>query len=304
MKILVAGVTGMLGQCLAERLGRCHKVIGVSNHGLNHSLQCDLSNADNVNALFMQENPDLIIHSAGYTDVDGCETNPSWAQARNALTAKHLAMTSALKKIPLIYISTDYVFSGQKGTPYTEADAVFPVNIYGMTKLQGEVWTKLAAYSYAIVRTSWLFGRGNVHNFVNIISDKLKRETLLQVLADQVNSPTYTEDLTLAIEKIGAWLVDQKMRSQKRHAQTFHVANQGQTTRHEMALFMKQCLPGTLAQVSKLDSHSIKGRKAIRPSYSAMSCSRYEDCFKHTMRPWTQALKEYLTTKERLCVSS
>ena len=184
----------MLGRALVRRFSKIGEVTAVSKSGRLGTRACDLSKAAEVRDLLADLPCELVIHAAAYSDVDGCEREPELAYEANALSTKYVAHEAGLRGIPLIYISTDYVFDGRKKTPYLESDATGPVNIYGMTKLAGEIYAAQCVSASLVVRTSWLFGEGNPKNFVHAIAERLKREKLVRVLDDQHGAPTYTED--------------------------------------------------------------------------------------------------------------
>ncbi|HTL70258.1 MAG TPA: SDR family oxidoreductase [Candidatus Eisenbacteria bacterium] len=290
MKTLVTGASGLLGGVLMKRLGP--DAVGVSRRGAGAAgphRTLDLADSAGVRRFFEQEAPDLVIHAAAFSDVDGCERDPQQAWTSNALAVKHLAAACAPRRVPLVHVSTDYVFGTRgKRTPYTEDDAVSPVNIYGLTKLAGENFARNAPG--AIVRTSWLYGPGNPSNFVNAITARLKSEPLVKVLDDQEDSPTSAEDLAEALVRIGARLTGP---SAGEHLGVFQVCNAGSATRLGMTLKMKEML-GVSARVEPYDRRELKGRVAIRHDYLVMSTARYENFFKTRLRRWEDALKEYL----------
>ena len=295
-KILVTGATGMLGRELVRTWSSECDVRGVSRRGGERTAACDLSDVRQTESLFKGRHVyDLVVHTAAYSDVDGCERDPELARASNALATRTLASACGRKKIPLVYVSTDYVFDGRKSSPYLESDPVCPVNIYGMTKLEGEYHTKNLALVSAIVRTSWLFGAGNPKNFVNQIIERLKKETEVSVLADQKDCPTYVRDLAGALGKIGSRLIrlaDQKPK--KPVSETYHVCNHGVTTRYAMTLKIKEFLGLRKKRVLLADAQRLTGRLAIRPPYAAMSCARYDRIFRSPLRRWEAALEDYL----------
>ncbi len=281
----------MLGRALVGRLSARHAVTVVSKSGLEGTLSFDLRKEPEVRRLFEKSAFDLVIHTAAISDVDGCERDPVLAHESNGLATRHLAEACGRKKTPFIYVSTDYVFDGRKSAPYTEVDPVGPVNIYGMTKLEGEHHAKDLAPVSAIVRTSWLFGAGNPSNFVNAVAERLKKEKVVRVLDDQEDSPTYVADLAIALEKIGEKALEKAKAGGVWH-EIFHVCNAGSTTRYGMTLKMKEFL-GLKTEVQRMDGAEITGRLAIRPRYAVMSTARYEKAF-GKMRGWEEALKEYL----------
>ncbi|OGW83378.1 MAG: dTDP-4-dehydrorhamnose reductase [Omnitrophica bacterium RIFCSPHIGHO2_02_FULL_51_18] len=293
--VLVTGASGMLGRKLIRRLAPANQITGVSKSGREGAFACDLAKGADVGKIFSR-NFDLVIHAAAYSDVDGCEKEPQLAHEANALATKNLAALCGQKGVPFIYVSTDYVFDGQKKSPYRETDATGPVNIYGLTKLEGEYFTKQLAPLSAVVRTSWLFGEGNPKSFVNAITQRLKTEKVVRVLADQEDSPTSVEDLSEAIEKIGAhWLLH---KAQKPFQDVFHVCNAGSTTRYGLTLKIREVLGLENVRVEKMDKEEIKNRWALRPLYGVMSTDRYERFFNVKMRSWQESLEDYLKEEE------
>ncbi len=285
----------MLGKVLTKRLSAKHKVLAVSKSGRNDTTLCDLTKEKDVEGFFGGNPLDLVIHTAAYSDVDGCERDPKLAHESNALATKYLAANCALSRTPFIYVSTDYVFDGRKKSPYKEEDAVCPVNIYGLTKLEGEYYARTLPPVSAIVRTSWLFGPGNPANFVNAVTERLKKEKVVRVLADQEDSPTYVGDLAAALEKIGEYLVAlvNKDRDSRFH-EVFHVCNSGSTTRYGLTAAIKEILGLKEVKVERFDKKDLAGRLALRPAYAVMSTERFERLFHMKLRPWEESLREYL----------
>lgn len=293
MRVFVTGGSGMLGRVLSGAFGKTDEVIGVSKSGDQKTLVCDLSDPTEVKKLFASQSADLVIHTAAYSDVDGCERNPKLAHEANALSTKYLAQACGEKRIPFIYVSTDYVFDGRKTSLYKETDPTCPVNVYGMTKLEGEHYTKLYAPVSAIVRTSWLFGPNNPANFVNAIIERLRKEKIVRVLADQEDSPTYVGDLSSALKKIGDYLVSENHKKKNYH-DIFQVCNSGYTTRYQMTVKIKEWMKLKDAQVERLDKMPVENRPAIRPKFVAMSTLHYQTFFETKLRPWEESLAEYV----------
>ena len=295
---MITGASGMLGQALIRSASAKYRTLGVSRRALPGGAVCDLSKADQVEALFSANPAKLVIHSAAVSDVDGCESDPKTAYECNTLAAKLVAESCQKYRIPWIYVSTDYVFDGRKQSLYSENEPENPVNIYGLTKWLGEYYAKTGPVSSAVVRTSWLFGPGNPQNFVNAICERLRREKKISVLDDQTNSPTSVKDLGLALWKIAEYLLNLPDGS-ARH-EIFQICNRGTATRLEMAERMRDWLK-LPAVVEKTDRSQIKNRLAVRPQHSALSTRHYEEFFKQTLRPWQESLKEYLA--EASCAS-
>ncbi|MBI2094682.1 MAG: dTDP-4-dehydrorhamnose reductase [Candidatus Omnitrophica bacterium] len=293
-EVLLTGATGLLGRALVRHLAADYSVTAVSKSGAGSVVPCDLSEEGSVAALFGSRKLSLAVHAAAWSDVDGCENDPMLAHRVNALGTRHLALECARRRIPLVYISTDYVFDGRKETPYEEKDRTCPVNVYGMTKLEGEHYARLAPRS-VVVRTSWLFGAGPSSGFVNAMLGRLKNEDAVQVLDDQVGAPTYAEDLSGAIRRIAAYLLDRgPAAAMPAGGGLFHVCNAGSATRYEMALRMTEWLGLGRVRVEKAVEKSVPGRVAIRPRRSVMSPAHFENFFKERMRPWEESLKDYL----------
>ena len=194
MKILITGANGLLGHELSSVL-KDHSLILLS-----HS-QLDISDIDSVNKKIDSTSPDIIINSAAYTQVDNCETNYDLAFKSNAIGPKNLAIKCKQLDIPLIHISTDYVFEGNENkSPLVEDDKLGPKTIYGKTKLEGEKFVKENCDKYFILRTAWLYGEGK--NFVKTMLNLSEKNKELKVVNDQIGSPTYAKDLANAIKEI------------------------------------------------------------------------------------------------------
>ncbi len=282
----------MLGRSLCRRLAGRNQILGISKSGREGTNACDISSREQLDLCFKALKPDLVINTAAYSDVDGCEKDPALAHATNAAAVKNISDFCGRSGAALVHISTDYVFDGLKSSPYTEEDNTSPVNIYGLTKLEGEYYAVRCQSATAVVRSSWLFGSGNDANFVNIIAQRLRSERIVSVLDDQTDAPTYIEDLSDAVERIALGLL--QPRPIGNAAQVYHVCNSGSATRHQMAVAMKDILGLKDVEVQKAERSSIKGRMAVRPAYAVMSSLRFERTFGVRLRPWQDSLKEYL----------
>jgi dTDP-4-dehydrorhamnose reductase len=294
-QILITGATGLLGQALMRRLSQKNEILGVTRSKKHKVLSCDLRDPGAVAGLFSNYSFNLVIHSAAFSDVDGCERDPENAYRSNVLATRFLAQHCREKNIPLLYISTDYVFNGLKKRDYEIDDTPSPINIYGMTKLGGEVEVKRHTVLSAIVRTSWLFGPGHPNNFLNQFLNRVKTEKVARILDDQKDSPTYVNDLAVAIEKIAIHLMNLRRKNPSAVSQAlFQVCNKGQTTRYGMAVKVKELLGLKRLKIEKLKPKDIKGRLALRPQRSVMSTRAYEKFFGCRLRPWEKSLEEYL----------
>ncbi len=292
MTVLVTGSTGMLGRVLCDVLKKDHSVLGLSRQGAEGSLACELSDLSSLRRVFDQNKVDLLVNTAAYSDVDGCERDPKLAHASNTLSTKYLSMACSEKNVPWVHVSTDYVFDGRRREPYKESDATGPVNIYGLTKWTGEWYAKNSPAPCAVVRTSWLFGGPSPKNFVNAVAARLAKENSISVLDDQTDAPTSVKDLSLAILKILEHM--KKLKSGERWNETFHICNNGGTTRFKMTEVIRDAIGRKDVRVEKTGPSAIPNRVAIRPVYVVMSPQKFEKSFGMTLRPWQESLKEYV----------
>ncbi|HBQ79935.1 MAG TPA: dTDP-4-dehydrorhamnose reductase [Erwinia persicina] len=188
MRVLMTGADGQLGRCLSERLPAWW-VVRACN-----SQQLDITRASMVSAMVTEFQPTVIINCAAWTAVDKAETDPQQAMAVNATGAANLAAAASESGARLLHISTDYVFDGNRTTPWREDDIPAPLNVYGMTKWQGEKNIQALLPQAIIVRTSWVFSEYG-QNFVKTMMRLAQSHDCLSVIADQVGCPTYAGDL-------------------------------------------------------------------------------------------------------------
>jgi dTDP-4-dehydrorhamnose reductase len=194
LKILITGSAGQLGKALMGILLGRHQVVG-------YGRQMDVTDYAQVMGKVADARPDLIIHCAALTNVDFCETNPEINYRVNALGTENMALAAQKLKASLAYLSTDYVFDGEKGSPYLEYDLPRPLNHYGLAKLAGERIVQSFLDHYFIVRTSWLYNKEG-RNFVNTILGLAKEKEELRVVNDQIGTPTYARDLAQCISEL------------------------------------------------------------------------------------------------------
>jgi dTDP-4-dehydrorhamnose reductase len=239
-----------------------------------------------VNAAVDRVHPDWIINAAAFNDVDGAEGAPDQAFAVNAVGAGNLADAAARAGAAMVHISTDYVFDGAKGAPYTEDDRPNPLSVYARTKYEGEQRVLASGASACVLRTAWLYGwQGK--NFVKAILAAAARGGPLRVVADQVGSPTATRDLSEAI----AALIDQGGGSARRGL--FHVVNSGACSRFEFA----KAIVGDRVEVQPITTAEA-GRVAPRPKYSALTSARWPATGLPVLSSWEVALERFLAEKQ------
>ena len=226
--------------------------------------------------------PDIIIHVAAYTDVDGCERDEEKAFAVNAEGTNYVALAASRCRAKLVYLSTDYVFDGNKKEPYVESDLPHPLNVYGRSKLQGEQYVQELVKNSLIIRTQWLYGKYG-KNFVASILQQAKEKKALSIVNDQMGSPTYTVDLAKAISVL----------IQFDAREVFHVANSDGCTWYAFAQAILNLSGMNEVKVIPISSEKLD-RPAVRPSYSVFNCQKLKEKTGLTLRPWPEALKDYL----------
>ena len=231
--------------------------------------------------------PDIVIHAAAYTEVDECESHIELAHSVNGGGTKNVASACRELGSKMVYISTDYVFDGRKSGAYSEEDPTCPINTYGRSKLEGERWASTLLNQFVIVRTAWLFGRGG-KNFVKTILKLAKERGALSVVADQVGSPTYTVDLSRAIYV----LMEEERRG------IYHITNGETCSWYEYA---REIL--AMSGLGNIPVHPISSdqldRAAERPNNSVLDCGKFEGETGYRMRPWKEALRDYLNGENK-----
>ena len=275
---LIVGGNGMLGRDLTRFLGRSG--IDVVPADVD---EIDIRSEDSVERVLEQHGPAVVFNVAAITDVDGCERAEEEAFAVNALGPENLARVCARMDAFLVHVSTDYVFDGRADKPYREEDRISPLGVYGRSKAAGEEAVRaVLPDAHCIVRTQWLFGLHG-RNFVEAVMERGKKTGLLQVVDDQVGSPTYTEDLTRAMVR----LVHSGARG------TFHVSNSGATSWHGFAEKVMEVAGLTDVRVEPITTERL-ARPAPRPSYSILDNSKYIRHVGQPLRRWESALEEYM----------
>jgi len=276
MKILVLGHKGMLGSDLVSILGVSHDVTGKDIEDF------DISSARDCRGIILDSRADIVVNAAAYTDVDGCESNREECFSVNAEGVKNVVLICKDRGIKNVHFSTDYVFDGEKGSPYMEEDVCSPLNVYGESKLKGELYLRNILDNYILLRTAWLYGK-NGNNFVKTILKKAGSVNKLEVVDDQVGSPTCTIDLASAV----------KVLIEGDYSGIFHVTNSGEGSWYEFAVKILEYAGITGVKVEPIKSDGL-ARKAIRPRYSVLSCRKFFNETKVPLRSWQTALSDYI----------
>jgi dTDP-4-dehydrorhamnose reductase len=283
--ILLAGAGGQLGRDLQPALR------GAQLHPFDHR-QLDIADARAVNAVVDRIHPDWIINAAAFNDVDGAEQAPDQAFAVNAVGAGNLAEAAARTGAAILHVSTDYVFDGTKGSPYTEDDRPNPLSVYARTKYEGEQRVLGSGASAIVVRTAWLYGwQGK--NFVTAILAAAERGGPIRVVADQVGSPTATRDLAEALAGLVRSPHPALPQRGREIEGLFHVVNTGACSRFEFA----QAIVGGRVEVRPITTAEA-GRVAPRPAYSALTSTRWPATGLPALSPWQVALQRFLAEKQ------
>ena len=270
MRVLITGGAGQLGRDLAAALGP-ESAIALPHHVL------DIANPEAVEAAVGAYRPDAIVNCAAWTDVDGCEQDPARATLINAEGVRSLARAAG--DALLVQISTDYVFDGRSTKPYVEADPVNPVSEYGRSKLEGERAAG-EARRWAVVRSAWLYGTGT-KNFVAAILRAARTRDRLQVVDDQVGSPTSTPDLAAALVTV----IDRGATG------LFHGVNAGSCSRWEFARAAFE-LAGLDPERVEPVATSVMPRPATRPAYAPMDGPAWRAAGLPDLRHWREALAD------------
>lgn len=277
MKIILTGAGGMLGRALAPCLeSRNHEVTALPREELDVT---DYRQA--IEAISATE-PDLVIHSAAYTRVDQAESEPNLAYLINGYGTENIAVACNRLGIPLLYVSTDYVFDGEQTRPYTTWDSTGPLSVYGKSKLAGEKAIERHLNNFFIVRTSWLYGPYG-HNFVDTILTMSAQRKILRVVSDQWGTPTCTLSLAEIIAELIAtqrWGI-------------YHATDGGVTNWYE---FARAIVRGRNVEVQPIETKDMP-RPATRPKYSVLDKTTLIRTIGRELISWEEALDSYLVMR-------
>ena len=277
MKVLVTGASGQLGYDVVRELTkRGHEAIGVG------SKEMDVTDAKMVEKVITDAKVDVVMHGAAYTAVDAAEDNEEQCRLVNANGTENIAAVCKKLDIPMVYISTDYVFDGQGTRPWEPEEERHPLNVYGQTKYEGELAVQKYLEKYFIVRIAWVFGI-NGNNFIKTMLRLSKTHDTLTVINDQIGSPTYTYDL--------ARLLVDMMETDKYGI--YHATNEGLCSWYEFAveIFRQAGVPMNVIPVT---SAEYKAAKAKRPFNSRMNKDKLEKKGFERLPQWQDALARYL----------
>ncbi|MDP8261882.1 MAG: dTDP-4-dehydrorhamnose reductase [Candidatus Ancaeobacter aquaticus] len=285
IKYLVLGANGLLGAQLTAYLGKnCIPIYG-PHSALSDpdAYRIDISNEKKVRELILKVSPDVVVNTVAMADVDWCEKNSVAAYAVNGHGVEYLATACNEVSASFVQISTDYMFDGSKQSPYTEEDPPNPINEYGKSKLLGEEMARIAD-KHLIVRVAWLYGDYKTNFACNIV-DKARRNQMQYVIADQIGTPTYTKDVSDTIVQ----LVNRSQTG------IYHVVNGGACSRYQQARKICEIAGFDPEKINPIQSKK-SSRIAIRPHYSVLDTAKLVDNAHISMRPWQEAISEYVKT--------
>jgi dTDP-4-dehydrorhamnose reductase len=274
MKLLVLGSGGMLGRAVARDAARLgHDVVA-----LGHA-ELDITDAEHIGRVVAAAEPGAVVNCAGFTDVDGAESDEARALRVNGDGAGYVARAAAGAGARVVHVSTDYVFDGSKHEPWVESDPVGPLQAYGRTKLAGEHAVAAANAEHAIVRTAWLFGAGG-SNFVDTMLRICAEREEVTVVTDQRGGPTWTGHLAPALVEAA---------ERRGDVGVFHAAGAGDCSWYELAV---EILHRTGLRCRAVPTTSARfARPAERPAYSVLGTEREPGI---AVPAWTDGLRAYL----------
>jgi dTDP-4-dehydrorhamnose reductase len=290
VKLLVLGAGGQVG----HELCRLTWPSGYNIVACDHA-RLDIARPDAVVAAVAHERPDIVVNAAAYTAVDRAESEPDAAWAANCAGPANLAAACRDAAVPLLHLSTDYVFDGSKPGPYREGDPVSPLGVYGASKEAGEQAVRAALAQHVIVRTAWVYS-AHGHNFVKTMLRLAAERPALSVVADQIGSPTSAADIAAALAAIAA-----RLAAGETHWGTYHFAGAGEPVSWHgfaEAIFAlaapwnsaRRGPPPSVAAIATADYPT----PARRPANSVLDCRRIGEAFGIVPRPWRAALADVI----------
>jgi dTDP-4-dehydrorhamnose reductase len=273
MRIFLTGSRGQLGRALAARLSDAE--IAPCDQP-----ECDVTQAGPIRQAILAARPEMVLHCAAMTDVDGCARDPDLAYRVNGLGTQNVALACAEIGAALLYVSTNEVFDGAARSPYSEFDAPNPVNAYGRSKLAGEWYTLHLVPRFYVVRTSWLYA-SNGANFIHKILERAAAGQRLRVVADEVATPTLASDLAEAVAR----LIETGQHG------IYHLANAGHCSRYDWACKALE-LAGYDVPVEPI-TRADYPRPSTPPAFTALA-NQAAAALGITLRPWQAALEEFM----------
>jgi dTDP-4-dehydrorhamnose reductase len=271
MKILITGANGLLGQHVTKvLLDKNYQVVATSRGesrlpfqpGANYTYhEMDVANALETFSVMTLEKPDVVVHAAAMTNVDDCELRPQQCERINVQGTSQILTDAETFSSHFIFISTDFVFDGEKGN-YTEEEDTKPISLYGFSKLQAESMVQTSTIPFTIVRTCLVYGnllQGKRSNIVSWVKESLEQGKIIQVVADQLRTPTYVEDLAKGIALI----------IEKKATGIYHISGKDQLTPYDMAIKTAHAFQLDASKIVKVDAATFKqpGRRPLKTGF-------------------------------------
>lgn len=275
MKILITGAAGKLGAQLTQQLNEAHDVLGADQRRL------DVTDWAACHRLMRDTAPDIVLHPAAWTDVDGCARNPRKALHINGVGTHNIAISAARLGIPILYVSSNEVFDGKLNRPYTELDAASPGNPYGYSKWYGERAVVQSNPRHYIVRTAWLFAHGGT-NFIQAIRKAAQAGKSLRVVTNEVANPTYANDVASAI---AALIETQRYGS-------YHFVNEGAVSRWGFARYVLDQSGFGDTPIERISRHEWQ-RPSLPPEYTELANIAGAQ-IGIRLRPWQDGVRAFL----------
>lgn len=281
MKLWITGANGLLGKAV-QRICKKKGIDCV----ISSKEDVDISSADQVFRFTKTFHPTHIVNCAALAHVDLAEKNPDAAFQVNALGPENLGKTAHSMGIPIVHISTEYIFNGNlSDTPFNENDTPCPVGVYATTKYEGERRLLEECPTACIIRASWLFG-GNGKTFLSSLFERMKTEKTFHIAADQKGRATYVDDLIQAIFSLFG------------HSGIFHYANQGEASRYEIALAIKETalehkIPICCDTIMPTEVNAY-AQLSKRPYHCILDTAKFEHLFQAPIRSWKEAVRDFI----------
>ena len=277
MKIFITGGRGMVGNFLTRAfIERGDDVYSPSREEL------DITDRRKTIESIKNFKPDILVHCAAFTDVDGCEINKNRAYLTNAIGTQYVAEGCAEVNCKMVYFSTDFVFDGKKDSPYSEMDTPNPLSIYGETKLLGEYYVSHFLRKFLILRVSRIFGEKG-RNFASSLPVLMKKEKKIVLTDDLINSPTYVVDLVNAV----MFLIKKDVSG------IVNVCNKGECSWYGYAMKIKEILKIEDVELIPVKFDEFNSKKAKRPNYSVLNTTLLE-MLGFSMPEWEKSLQAFL----------
>lgn len=275
MKVLVTGANGQLGKCLQKQSKKLLEIEFL----FETSQTLNITSEEALNSFFNTHQPDFCVNCAAYTNVEAAESEEKLAFQVNSEAVKSLSKHCKTHHTKLIHISTDYVFDGLKLSPYFETDSENPINVYGASKLQGEVMISEHMEQFFILRTSWLYSEFG-HNFFNTILKKADERADLNITTEQIGTPTNANDL--------AGFILNLIQVNSNAFGLYNYSNQGEATWYDFARLILE--EKHLEEKVNLKATFFYPTKAQRPKFSVLDKTKVEKTFNTKVPHWRESL--------------